>query len=104
MKVHVGSDYGNNLWQLDSPMANQYYSAWRSCVKLAWQVKRGTQNYLVDHLLADGLTSVRTDKICQVSGWFALQYIHGGQGDVQGCSHGCENNYWEEHLVPERGD
>ena len=61
VKVHVGSHYGSNLWQLDSPMANQYYSAWRSCVKLAWQVPRGTHNYFVDHLLANGLTSVRTD-------------------------------------------
>ena len=61
VKVHVGSHYGSNLWQLDSPMAGQYYSAWRTCVKLAWQVPRSTHNYFLDHLLAIGLSSVETD-------------------------------------------
>ena len=61
VKVHVGSHYGSNLWQLDSPMTEQYYSAWRTCVKLAWQVPRSANTYFVDHLLGNGLTSVKTD-------------------------------------------
>ena len=61
VKVHSGSHYGSNLWQLDSPMTEQYYSAWRTCVKLAWQVPRSANTYFVDHLLANGLTSVKTD-------------------------------------------
>ena len=32
---YLGSHYGSNLWQLDSQMARQYFSAWRTCVKLA---------------------------------------------------------------------
>ena len=32
VKVYVGSHYGSNLWELDSPMTEQYYSAWRTCV------------------------------------------------------------------------
>jgi hypothetical protein len=63
VKVYVGSHYGSNLWQLDSDMANQYYSAWRTCVKLAWQVPRATHTYFVDHLLSGDLTSVRTDAL-----------------------------------------
>ena len=61
VKVYVGSHYGSNLWQLDSPMAEQYFSAWRTCVKLSWQVPRSTHTYLVDHLLSDGHSSVEAD-------------------------------------------
>lgn len=61
VKVHVGSHYGSNLWQLDSPVAEQYYAAWRTCVKLAWHVPRAAHTYLIDHLLANGLSSVKTD-------------------------------------------
>ena len=63
VKVYVGSHYGSNLWQLDSDVVNQYFSAWRTCVKLAWQLPRGTHTYFVDHLLSDDLTSVRTDAL-----------------------------------------
>ena len=61
VKVHVGSHHGSNLWQLDSTMAEQYYTAWRTCVKLTWQVPRSTHTYFVDHLLSNGLSSVRAD-------------------------------------------
>ena len=60
-KVYVGSQYGSNLWELDSPMAKQYFSACRSCVKLVWQVPRAAHTYFVDHLLACDPSSVRTD-------------------------------------------
>ena len=65
VKVYVGSHYGSNLWQLDSHMAKQYFSAWRTCVKLAWQLPRSTHTYLVDHLLSGDLTSVRTDALAR---------------------------------------
>ena len=60
VKVYVGIHYGSNLWERDSLMAEQYFSAWRTCVKLAWQVPRAAHTYLVDHLLACDLSSVRT--------------------------------------------
>ena len=65
VKVYVGSHYGSNLWQLDSPMAEQYYSAWRTCVKLAWQTPRATHTYFVDQLLACGFSSVKTDVLAR---------------------------------------
>ena len=61
VKVYCGSHYGSMLWDLGSPMADQYFSAWRTCVKLAWQLPRATHTYFVDHLLSSDLTSVRTD-------------------------------------------
>ena len=30
------------LWQFDSQSAGQYFTSWRTCVKLAWQVPRQT--------------------------------------------------------------
>ena len=53
--------YGSNLWQLDSGMAGQYFSCWKTCVKLSWQVPMSTHTFFVDHLLSSGLTSVRND-------------------------------------------
>ena len=63
VKVYVGSHYGSNLWQLGGDMACQYFSAWRTCVKLAWQLPRATHTFLVDHLLSGDLTSVRIDAL-----------------------------------------
>ena len=63
VKVYVGSHYGSNLWQLGSDLASQYFSAWRTCVKLTWQLPRSTHTYLVHHYLSCGLTSVRTDTL-----------------------------------------
>ena len=61
VKVYVGSHYGSMLWELGSSVASQYFHAWNSCVKLTWQVPRASHTYLVEHLLACGMSSVRTD-------------------------------------------
>jgi hypothetical protein len=59
VKVCVGSHSDSNLWQLHSHMAKPYFSAWRTCVTLAWQLPRSTHTYL------GGLTSVRTDALAR---------------------------------------
>ena len=51
-------------------MASQYFSAWRTCVKLAWQVPRATHTFLVDHLLSGDLTSVKTDALSRFIKFF----------------------------------
>ena len=61
VKLYAGSHYGSMLWQFQSESAGQYFTSWRTCVKLAWQVPRQTHTYLVDHLLCSGLSSVRCD-------------------------------------------
>ena len=61
VKLYVGSHYGSMLWDLGSSLATQYFNAWSTCVKLAWQVPRATHRYFVDHLLSCGLSSVRVD-------------------------------------------
>ena len=61
VKLYAGSHYGSMLWQFQSESAGQYFTSWRTCVKLAWQVPRQTHSYLVDNLLCSGLSSVRCD-------------------------------------------
>ena len=61
VKLYVGSHYGSNLWQFGSESAGQYFTAWKTCVKLAWQVPRQTHTYFLDHLLSCGFSSARTD-------------------------------------------
>ena len=61
VKLYAGSHYGSMLWQFQSESAGQYFTSWRTCVKLAWQVPRQTHTYLVDHLMCSGLSSLRCD-------------------------------------------
>ena len=61
VKLYAGSHYGSMLWELGSGVAQQYYNAWNTCVKLAWQVPRGTHTYFVDQLLGCDMTSVKVD-------------------------------------------
>ena len=42
LKVYCSSFYGSMLWDLGGDLAQQYYNAWNTCVKLAWQVPRAT--------------------------------------------------------------
>ena len=53
------------LWELGSEMALQYFNAWNTCVKLAWQVPRASHTYFIDHLLSCGLSSVRRDTLAR---------------------------------------
>ena len=61
VKVFAGDLYGGNLWKLRGDMANQVFSAWYTCVKLAWQVPRATHTYFVERMLCCGISSTRDD-------------------------------------------
>ena len=65
VKLYAGSHYGSMLWELGSEMTLQYFNAWNTCVKLAWQVPRASHTYFVDHLLSCGLSSVRMDTLAR---------------------------------------
>lgn len=86
VKLYCGSHYGSSLWHLGSDSVAQYFAAWRTCVKLAWQVPRQTYTYFLDQLLSCGISSVRTAlKVCQVCKGVASQSIHGSIHHVWGC-------------------
>ena len=40
--------YGCMLWNLASPMAEQFYKSWNTCVKLVYGIPRNTFTYLVE--------------------------------------------------------
>ena len=65
VKLYVGSHYGSMLWDLGSEMAGQYFNAWKTCVKLTWQVPRASHTYFVDNLLNCGMSSVREDTMAR---------------------------------------
>jgi hypothetical protein len=70
VKVYTCSFYGSNLWDLGGPMAGQVYTAWDTCVRLAWSVPRATRGYLVHHVLSEGMTSARVDILSKFVGFF----------------------------------
>ena len=62
--------YGAMLWDLFGDPAGQVFRSWNTCVKLAWDVPRGTHNYFVDNLLSGSLPSVRERLLSQYVGFF----------------------------------
>ena len=58
------------LWNLYVPGTGQVFRSWNTCVKLAWDVPRWSHNYLVDHLLAPGVSPVRRNILGQYLGFF----------------------------------
>ena len=70
VKVYACSWYGSMLWDLKGDTTKQVFSAWGTCVKLAWHVPRQTHTYFVDHLLSSGLSHAKTDILARYAGFF----------------------------------
>ena len=56
--------------RLRGSLAEQVYSAWNTCIKLAWHVPRGTHTYFVDRLLGCNISHVRTDMLAKYVNFF----------------------------------
>ena len=69
VNIYCCDHYGGMLWDLQGNMASQYFSAWRTCIKLAWGVPRATHNYFLDYL-GGGLVSVRRDILGRYAGFY----------------------------------
>ena len=70
MKLYACSWYGSMLLDLKADTTKQVFSAWGTCVKLAWHVPRQTHTYFVDHMLSSGLCLVKTDILASYVGFF----------------------------------
>ena len=70
LKVYCSSFYGCMLWDLGGEAASQVYNAWSTAVKLAWHVPRATRTYLVQHVLAGGMTSARVDILARYANFY----------------------------------
>ena len=70
LKVYCSSFYGCMLWDLSGEKASQVFNAWTTAVKLTWDVPCATRSYLVQQVLAPGLTSAKTDILARYGGFF----------------------------------
>ena len=57
------------LWDQQEDLATEYYSSWKTCVKLAWGVPRATHSYFLDYLSAE-LVSVGRDVLARYAGFY----------------------------------
>ena len=58
------------LWDLGGEKAGQVFNSWTTAIKLAWGVPRGTRTYLVQQVLAPGITSAKVDILARFGGFF----------------------------------
>ena len=70
IQKYCTSAYGSNLWNLDSAEAEMMFSAWRTGIKLAWDVHRACRTYLLQHVLAPNITSLRVSLLSRFLGFF----------------------------------
>ena len=71
VKVFAADLYGSNLWRLRGSMAEQVYSAWNTCIKLAWHVPRATHTYFVERLLSCDISPIKTDVLAKYVNFFS---------------------------------
>ena len=69
VNLYCCDHYGGMLWDLQGNMASQYFNAWNTCVKLAWEVPRATHTYFLDYL-SGGMVSVRRDILGRYPGFY----------------------------------
>ena len=69
VNIYCCDHYGGMLWDLQGDMASQYFSSWKTCVKLAWGVPRGTHSYFLDYL-SGGLISAKRDILGRYVGFY----------------------------------
>ena len=62
--------YGSNLYKFNSNEFNMICSAWKTSVKLAWGVHRGCRTYILQQVLAPGVTSLRVNLLMRFRTFF----------------------------------
>jgi hypothetical protein len=58
------------LWDLGGEGARQVFNSWKTAVKLAWEVPRGTRTYLVQRVLSSGVMSARCDILARYGNFY----------------------------------
>ena len=64
------SIYGSNLYNFEDDEFGMICGAWKTGVKLAWGVHRGCRTYLVQHVLAPGIPSLRVSLLLRFRKFF----------------------------------
>ena len=61
VRTYCGHHYGSMLWEINGDMCGQYCRTWNTCVKLTYDLPRGTHTYIVENLLAKNVLPVKTE-------------------------------------------
>ena len=70
VEKYCTSIYGSNLYDFDDDEFGMICSAWKTGVKLAWGVHRGCHTYLLQQVLAPGVTSLRVNLLLRFRTFF----------------------------------
>jgi hypothetical protein len=70
VEKYCSTIYGSNLYDFTDPEFGMLCSAWRTGIKLAWDVHRGCRTYLVQQVLAPGVTSLRVSLLLRFRTFF----------------------------------
>ena len=70
VEKYCTSLYGSNLYDFNNSEFDMICSAWRTGVKLAWGVHRGCRTYLLQQVLAPGVTSLRVNLLLRYRAFF----------------------------------
>jgi hypothetical protein len=70
VEKYCSTIYGSNLYNFIDPEFGMICSAWRTGTKLAWDVHRGCRTYLVQQVLAPGVTSLRVSLLLRFRTFF----------------------------------
>ena len=62
--------HGANLWDLTSTEAQRIFSAWRTGIRITWDLPRSTHSYLVQEVLSPGLQSLELRILKNFVGFF----------------------------------
>ena len=69
VQLYCSDHYGSMIWDLGGNMAKQYFNAWSTCVKLAWNVSRSTHSYFLPYL-SGGLVSAKRDILSRYGSFY----------------------------------
>ena len=58
-------------WDLGENRASQVFNSWTTAVKLSWSVPRATITYLVQKVLASGLTNAKVQILARYANFFS---------------------------------
>ena len=58
IEKYCTSIHGSELWDLISPEAQMVFRAWRTGIKISWNVPRTTHSFLVQDVLTTGVQSL----------------------------------------------
>jgi hypothetical protein len=70
VEKYCTSVYGSNLYDFNDTEFGMICSAWKTGVKLAWDVHRGCRPYLLQQVLAPGATSLRVSLLTRYRTFF----------------------------------